>query len=137
MSSTLRIGAVAKASEVPIQTLRYYERLGLVRPSARTAGGFRVYGSDVVTRVLFIRRAQDIGFTLAEIRELLVMRVRPGRSCAAVRVAADATRGRVRGRLRDLRRIDDVLTRLLRACDTLEETAECPILEALSSSGGR
>lgn len=119
-----------------VPTLRYYERLGLLRPSGRTAGGFRTYASDAAARVLFIRRAQDMGFTLAEIRELLTLRVRSNRSCAAVQRSAEATRERVRERLQDLQRVDTVLTRLLRACDDHEETAECPILEALESTGG-
>jgi DNA-binding transcriptional MerR regulator len=136
MISPLRIGSVARDAGVRVPTLRYYERLGLLRPSGRTAGGFRTYASDAAERVLFIRRAQDVGFTLAEIRDLLALRVRPNRSCATVKRSAEATRERVRERLKELRRVESVLTRLLRACDTHEETAACPILEALGPTRG-
>lgn len=135
MVSSVRIGSVARDAGVRVPTLRYYERLGLLRPTGRTSGGFRTYATDAAARVLFIRRAQEMGFTLAEIRDLLTLRVRSNRSCAAVRRAAESTRERVRERLHDLRRMDAALTRLLRACDSHEATTDCPILEALDSTG--
>ena len=76
MKVPLRIGAVAEAAGVGVQTLRYYERRGLLSARHRTAGGYREYAPDTVRRVVFIRRAQAMGFTLDEIRALLALRVR-------------------------------------------------------------
>ncbi len=89
MKVPLRIGAVAEAAGVGVQTLRYYERRGLLSARHRTAGGYREYAPDTVRRVVFIRRAQAMGFTLDEIRALLALRVREPRRCEPVKESAD------------------------------------------------
>jgi MerR family mercuric resistance operon transcriptional regulator len=131
MKVPLRIGAVAEAAGVGVQTLRYYERRGLLSARDRTAAGYREYAPDAVRRVVFIRRAQAMGFTLDEIRALLALRVRePGR-CDQVKKSAEIARARVREQLTALRRMDTVLAGLIRACDVRAVTEECPILAAL------
>ncbi len=127
----MRIGAAATAAGVGVQTLRYYERRGLLTAPHRTSGGYREYSVDSVRRVMFIRRAQTIGFTLDEIRALLALRVQAQRRCEPVKKSAEVARQRVRKHLADLRRMDKVLGRLIRACDEHAVTEECPILTAL------
>jgi len=131
MTHSMRIGAVAAAAGVGVQTLRYYERRGLLAASRRTPAGYREYGPDAIRRVAFIRRAQAMGFTLDEIRALLALRVRARGRCESVKQSATAARRRVREHLDTLRRMDEVLGRLIRACETRAATDECPILSAL------
>ncbi len=131
MKVPLRIGAVAEAAGVGVQTLRYYERRGLLSARRRTAGGYREYAPDAVRRVVFIRRAQAMGFTLDEIGALLALRVREPRGCEPVKKSAEIAHARVHEQLTALRRMDKVLARLIRACDARAVTEACPILEAL------
>lgn len=131
MSLPLRIGAVASAAGVGVQTLRYYERRGLLTAPRRTSAGYREYSVDAVRRVVFIRRAQAMGFTLDEIRVLLALRVREQRRCEPVKKSAEAARLRVREHLTALQRMDKVLGQLIHACDKRAVTDECPILSAL------
>jgi len=118
-----------------VQTLRYYERRGLLAALRRTNGGYREYSTDAVQRVVFIRRAQGMGFTLEEIRTLLALRVRVQRRCEPVRRSAEAARSRIRERLAGLQRIDEALARLIHACEEQVVTDECPILAALEPEG--
>jgi DNA-binding transcriptional MerR regulator len=131
MELPLRIGAVAAAAGVGVQTLRYYERRGLLSARRRSASGYREYAADAVRRVVFIRRAQAMGFTLDEIRALLALRVREPRRCDSVRRSAEVARGRIHEHLTALQRMDEVLERLIGACDARAVTGECPILAAL------
>ena len=132
---TLRIGEVAQGAGVGIQTLRYYERRGLLSKAGRSPGGYRLFPPDEVRRVLFIRRAQGLGFTLEEIGELLALRVEGTHSCAGVERAARLTRQRVHERLADLQRMEVVLNNLILACQERRNTDACPILEALELGG--
>lgn len=127
----LTIGRLAQASGVGVQTLRYYERRGLLSRVTRTSGGYRQFPEDEIRRIRFIRRAQGLGFTLEEIAELLALRVERGRSCGSVERAARLTRERVRARLADLRRMDRVLEKLVVSCERRQAMATCPILTAL------
>lgn len=131
MSKPLRIGQVATAAGVRAQTLRYYERRGLLAAPRRTSSGYREYSADAIRRVLFIRRAQTMGFTLDEIRVLLSLRIREPRRCDSVKKSAKVVRERVRERLADLERMNEVLGRLILACDRHDVTDDCPILAAL------
>ena len=131
MNASLRIGAVAEAAGVGVQTLRYYERRGLLSARRRTTNGYREYDTDAVRRVVFIRRAQALGFTLDEIRALLALRVEEARKCEPVKKSAEKARARVHQQLSELRRLDKALSGLIRACDTRAVTEECPILAAL------
>jgi Hg(II)-responsive transcriptional regulator len=135
MEFPMRIGALAAAAGVGVQTLRYYERRGLLKAKGRTASGYREYAADAVRRVVFIRRAQAMGFTLEEIHHLLALRVQSGRRCEPVKRSAASARERVRERLTALQRMDTILERLIHACDARQVTEECPILEALEPDG--
>ena len=126
-----RVGAAARAAGVGVQTLHYYERRGLVAPRARTGGGYREYGEPEVRRVRAIKRAQALGFTLAEIRELIAIADarRPSRRVGAL---ARGKLDEIESRLRDLRRMRSELRAALEACDCGGDLSRCGVLEGLS-----
>jgi len=132
---TLTMGQVAAAASVNVQTIRYYERRGLFAPPERTRSGYRQYTPDAVARLRFIKRAQELGFSLQEIHELLALRVRHGAACGAVLRKVSAKVAIVDGKISELQRMKGTLTRLAGACVARRPTGECPILEALE--GGR
>lgn len=127
----LTIGQIAAAGNVNVETIRYYERRGLLPANSRSPSGYRQYSADSVKRLRFIRHAQDLGYSLAEVQELLALRVRNGASCNAV---AQRTRNKieiVEERIRHLERMKRTLQRLAAACAARRATALCPILQAL------
>lgn len=128
---TMTVGQVAAAAAVNVQTIRYYERRGLFAPALRTPAGYRQYRPDAVIRLRFIRHAQELGFSLAEIQELLELRVRDGAACTSVEHKARTKIAVVERKVAELQRIQRTLARLARACRARRPTAECPILEAL------
>ena len=125
------IGRVAQLAGVGVETVRFYERQGLIKQPATPRNGFREYPPDVVDRVRFIRHAKDLGFTLKEIGELLSLRSDPRTNCEVVQARAEQKIGDVDTKIRSLRRIKTQLHKLAKACDKREATADCPILEAL------
>ena len=127
----LTIGKVAHSAGLAIDTVRYYEREGLLEKPARTVSGYRHYRPDVVARLRFIRQAKDLGFSLSEIKELLALRVAPGKSCADVRARAQAKIADVEQRIAQLDRMKRALAKLATACSGRGPTSDCPILEAL------
>jgi Hg(II)-responsive transcriptional regulator len=127
----LTISKVATAADVNVQTIRYYERRGLVPPPRRTPSGYRQYTDDAVARLRFIKHAQELGFSLQEIQELLGLRVRHGAACHAVERKTKQKIDVVQQRIRDLQRMKRTLERLAAACAVRRPTAECPILEVL------
>jgi MerR family mercuric resistance operon transcriptional regulator len=127
----LTIGRVAKRADVSVETVRYYERRGLVRQPLRTGPGYRQYAEETVDRIRFIKRAQDLGFSLKEITELLQLRIRSATACGAVERRARKKMALVEQKIRELSRMRAVLERLARACQAKEPTGDCPILEAL------
>jgi len=130
----LTIGKIAKRAGVGIDTVRYYERNGLLSPSARSAAGYRRYGDLEVARLRFIRRAQKLGFTLKEIASLLNLSAK--RNVAQVKRTAQAKLEDVDARIADLRRVRDGLAILIEACPGHGQAAECPILRALTKEDG-
>jgi|SRR5579859_2109094 len=134
MADTLRIGEVASAVSVNIQTVRYYERRGLMPTPSRSRSGYRQYPPDTVHRLRFIRRAQELGFSLAEIQELLALRVRHGTACEAVVRKTRAKIELVSSKIVQLRRLKHTLDRLAAACDSRTPTEDCPVLRALEDS---
>ncbi len=130
----MRIGQVASAASVNIQTLRYYERRGLLKEPERTAAGHREYPKEVVRRVRFIKRAQELGFTLHEIEELLRLREDRSASCSDVRAAARSKMEDIDRKIRSLRAMRRALSILERSCRDNGSTRECPILEALDDA---
>lgn len=131
---SLTIGGLARRAGVGVETVRFYERRGLVRRPARPRAGYRAYPEEAVGRIRFIRNAQALGFTLQEVKELLALRVTAGTSCAAVRSRAAAKRADVKRRLADLERIEMALDKLIAACPGRGALADCTILEALDAN---
>ncbi len=128
---SLTIGALARAAGVAPETLRHYERLGLLQPAARTASGYRLYTADLLPRLDFIRRAQSLGFSLAEIGELLALHARPEADMGAVRAIAEQRLADIDAKIDDLQRLRRGLQALLAACPGHGPNSGCPILAAL------
>lgn len=135
--TALTIGKLANAAGVGVETIRFYEREGLLPKPPRKRSGYRQYPSDAVARVLFIRRSKELGFTLKEITELLELRVDPDKGCADVRALAKAKIVDVERKMADLARIKGALEKLARACRGKGPTSECPILDAIEKEDGR
>ena len=132
-TTELTIGKVARGAGLAIDTVRYYEREGLLQKPARSSSGYRQYSADAVARLRFIRQAKELGFSLSEIKELLALRVTPGKSCADVRVRADAKIADIEQRVVQLNRMKRALVKLASACSGRGPTSECPILEAIET----
>jgi Hg(II)-responsive transcriptional regulator len=131
----LTIGQVARRTGVGVETVRFYERQGLLEEPAREASGYRQYPEDAVARLRFIRRAKELGFTLREIKDLLALRLDPGATRADVRKRAEAKIADIEARVRDLQRMREALLRLTAACAGHGPVSGCPILEALNRPG--
>jgi len=131
----MKIGALAKAAGVKVPTVRYYERRGIIPCPPRTAAGYRQYDHGVIDRIRFVKRAQELGFTLGEIGDLLGLRVDDRRACRAVEDVTRAKLQDVQSRIRDLQRLRNVLNRLVRSCQERTPTNDCPILEVLRKRG--
>ena len=129
----LTMGALAEAAGVGRETVRFYERKGLLPEPPRTASGYRHYPLESVERLQFIRRAQGLGFTLQEIADLLALRVDEVAACGAVEVRAREKLISVADKLTELRRMKKALERLVDACRSRKPTSDCPILEELDT----
>jgi len=130
----LTIGEVARRAAVGIETVRFYERQGLLEEPPRKDSGYRQYPEDVVARLRFIRRAKELGFSLKEIAELIALRLDPATSCSDIKQRATAKIADIDGRIRDLQGMKKVLVRLSAACKGQGPVSECSILEALTES---
>jgi Hg(II)-responsive transcriptional regulator len=135
MTAQLRIGDLAKQARVNLETIRYYERQSLLPKPPRTAAGYRMFPPDAVRRVRFIKRAQELGFSLKEIKELLALRIDSRTDCSAVRRRAQAKLADVEEKIRTMRAIRRVLAGLTSVCPGRGPVSECPILESLDSDG--
>ena len=129
--TTLTIGQVAKKSQVKIDTVRYYERRGIIPEPPRRNSGYRQYPEDAVTRIRFIRWAKDLGFTLKEIGVLLALRLDPRATSRDVRTRAKAKIADIDEKFRTLQRMKKALAGLEAACSGRASVSDCPILEAL------
>lgn len=129
----LKIGEVAERGGVNLQTIRYYEREGLLLEPPRLASGYRMFPAETVRRVRFIKRAQDLGFTLAEIKELLSLRIDSKRNSAEVRALAEAKISDIEEKIRTLKKMKRVLGELTERCSGCGPSSECPILESIDS----
>jgi MerR family transcriptional regulator, mercuric resistance operon regulatory protein len=130
-SDAFPIGVLSARSGVNIETIRYYERVGLLAKPARSAGGFRLYRATDADRLGFIRRTRDLGFSLDDIRRLLDLADQRSRSCRRVHGIAAAHLAEVRARLADLRRMERVLAAMVKACAE-GDLPDCPLMEALA-----
>lgn len=133
---TMNIGELATLAGVRTATVRYYERRGLIAKAPRNAAGYRRYHPDTAKRLGFIKRAQELGFTLQEIGELLQLRVEDPGACPTVEARAREKVVQVERKIRELTRLRRLLEGLADACHTRRPTVECPVLEALSGETG-
>ncbi|WP_201451623.1 Hg(II)-responsive transcriptional regulator [Hydrogenophaga sp. BPS33] len=125
----MTIGGLAKAADVNVETIRFYQRKGLMPEPQRPSGGIRRYAEEDRSRLHFIKSAQRLGFSLDEIAELL--QLEDGTSCAQARTKAQAKLVDVRAKLEDLRRMEGVLEGLIRLCGASRGKVRCPLIAAL------
>jgi Hg(II)-responsive transcriptional regulator len=131
MMEMFSIGQVARRAGVGVETIRYYEREGLLEEPPRRASGYRQYSEDVVKRIRFIKRAQQLGFSLKEITELLLLRVDGQTSCEEVKERTKAKVVEVERKLVELQRMRRALLQVAALCTGKGPASACPMLEAL------
>ena len=129
----LTIGQLAKKAQVNVETVRYYERRGLIPKPPRRKSGYRQYSQDIVARIQFIKRAKELGFSLKETSGLLSLRVDPSTTCGDVKRRAEAKIADIEERIQDLQRMKKALTKLVALCSGEGPTSECPIMEMLDT----
>jgi Hg(II)-responsive transcriptional regulator len=129
--TTLSIGEVAEAVGVGVQAIRFYEREGLIGTPARTKAGYRQYDASAIDQLRFIRRAQELGFTLKEIRELIALETVDGADCDEVCGAATAKVDAIQQKIDDLTRMKAELDKLIRSCTGTVPIRQCKIMECL------
>jgi len=127
---SLTIARLAAAADVGVETVRYYERRGLLPQPMRAQGGYRRYDRNHVARIRFIKRAQELGFTLAEIESLLELE--DGADRGTIRRIARARLEQIRSRIADLRRMKKVLAHVLHECEQRVAAPQCPIITAIA-----
>lgn len=127
----MKIGELANATATKVETVRYYEKIGLLPPPARTSTNYRAYGSEHLARLSFIRRARDLGFTLEAVRELLTLSDDKAQSCEAVDGIARVHMNEIDRKLRDLKSLRLELSRVLGSCSH-GTVADCKIIETLA-----
>ena len=135
-SSQLTIGRLARRAAVGIDTVRFYERRGLLPNPDRTPAGYRLYPESIVDRIRFIRRAKDLGFSLDEIESLLDLHDHGGRKSTVKELTRNKLE-EIDARITDLTRIRDVLRELDRRCSGHGDVTGCPIIDALSGEEAR
>jgi len=131
----LTIGQVARQAGLGVETVRFYERRGLIEEPPRRRSGYRAYPAEAVRRLRFIRRAKELGFSLAEVGELLSLRAASRAQCARVRTQVEAKMADIEERISDLARMQHALGELLELCRREPPTSECPILDLLEEGG--
>jgi len=129
----LTIGQLSQRSGVNIETVRFYEREGLLPKADRSPSGYRQFDETTIDRLEFIQRAKELGFTLNEIKELFALRVESSSSCADVKSRAEAKIADIEDKLRILNRMKSALVKLTNECNGHGSTSECPIIDALDS----
>nr|WP_010130787.1 Hg(II)-responsive transcriptional regulator [Microbulbifer agarilyticus] len=127
-NKSMTIGQLAQAAGVNVETVRYYERRGLIIQPTKPEQGHRIYSGDTLERLMFIKRAQELGFTLQEIDSLLAL---DGGQCSEVQALAEEKLIAIQAKIIDLKRLEGVLDRLVRSCRRNRDSAPCPIVEAL------
>ncbi|MEH6582302.1 MAG: helix-turn-helix domain-containing protein [Halioglobus sp.] len=132
LENTYSRGQLAKSTGVKGETIRYYEKCGLLDLPARTAGGHRIYTAGHVARLKFIRRCRELGFTISEIEGLLGLADAHEKTCEQVHEATVAHLSEVQDKIKDLRKMERTLKKLIRQCEA-NSSPECPIIEALTS----
>ena len=127
---TVTIGKLSATTGCNVETIRYYERIGLLPEPRRSVGGQRLYGEDDIKRLMFVRRSRDLGFPIADVQNLLSCIDQGDYSCAEIKALTVAHLAEVRRKLADLRRLERALKEMVLKCDG-GDVAGCPILETL------
>lgn len=130
----LTIGRLAKKMQINVETIRYYERKGLIPEPPRSESGYRLYSQEAILRIQFIRNAKKLGFSLKEISKLLSLRINPDAPCIEVRKRAEVKIAEIEEKIQILRRMKEILGGLIAVCSGNGPLSKCPILEALESS---
>lgn len=126
----MTIGAVARTANVNVETIRYYQRIGLISEPPKPEQGYRHYPADIIERIHFIKRAQELGFTLAEIADLLSLNER---ECSEARLIAENKYAVIQQRISDLTAMQNELGRLIQSCrENRENQDHCAIIETLT-----
>lgn len=128
----LTIGALARVAGCNLETVRYYERVGLMKAPPRTRGGHRAYGNEAAGRLSFIRRARELGFTIDDIRSLLGLVDRRTVTCGEVQKITEHQLQGVRAKVADLKKLERVLAGMTKSCAG-GDVPDCPVIEALFS----
>ncbi len=128
---TLTIGQLAKKADVHIETIRYYEKRGLIPVPPRKESGYRQYSDEMVRRIQFIKHAKELGFSLKEINELLTLKLDARTSCSEVKKKAESKIADIDRKIKTLQGMKKALVKLTKACSGRGPAKECPILEAL------
>ncbi|MCL7419696.1 MAG: heavy metal-responsive transcriptional regulator [Methylobacter sp.] len=131
--NTMTIGQIARNSGTSIETIRFYEREGLIEKPPRTESGYRNYQPDVISRLSFIRQAKSLGFSLMEIKELLALKFSPETNCGDVRNRAEIKILDIEHKIDSLQGMKRALVKLVTACPGNGPASECPILEAMET----
>lgn len=127
----LQIGEVAKRSGIGVETVRFYEREGLIPIAERSASGYRRYPESVVKKLLFIQHAKTLGFSLKEIGELILLRNSPNADCSGIKSRAIAKMAEIQSKIDALEKMKAALQPLISQCESNSSVNECPILNAL------
>lgn len=127
------IGALARAAGVHVESIRFYQREGLVHQPPRAGSGWRRYGDDALHRIRFIKRAQALGFSLADVRQLLALQNNKIDRCGEVRNSAESKISEIDQKITDLRSMRCALTTLVERCHDRDDVLTCPIVEALAA----
>ena len=144
MAQGIQIGQVARATGLTVDAIRFYEKERLLKPAPRTDGGFRLFSRQDLEHIQFIRRAQELGFSLSEIRELLVLKGEQVEACTHVRDMLTAKLSSVRQKITELRKLESQLAADLKQCERRLHTRgdnhhACPVLKAIAepARGGK
>jgi MerR family copper efflux transcriptional regulator len=132
----LTIGKLARQADVNIDTIRYYERRGLITPVRRKESGYREYLDDAIVRIRFIKHAKELGFSLDEIGELLSLKLDPKTKCGDIKERAQKKIGEIEDKIQMLEKMRLTLVRLTKMCEEGKQVSECPILDALDRNAG-
>jgi len=133
-TTPLTIGRLAKATEVNVETIRYYQRIGLVVEPLKPLAGFRLYPSETINRIRFIKRAQKLGFSLQDIAHLLNL----GEGhCNDVREQAETKLGQIEAQIKDLQAMRKTLKKLITECNSGDKIGSCPIVQSLTENDSK
>jgi MerR family mercuric resistance operon transcriptional regulator len=127
----MTIGQLARRTELNVESVRYYERRGLIPEPRRSGSGYRLYSQEAIARINFIKRAKTLGFSLSEISELLSLRVDPESTCRMVRTRAREKTADIESKIETLQDMKRALVKLTASCRGSGPTSECPILDFL------